>query len=334
MQTNGFSAEPARQRTPYARQQYQLGARLGEGTWGEVFLGTGSHDGARVAIKRIKQKPSAKFEGINFSALREIRLMREIRHKNVVELIDVFTRGSLLHLVLELLDTDLEDVLYKRKVELSPSDIKSYVQMMLQGLEFCHSHCILHRDLKPGNVFVSAQGIVKLADFGLSRCHGGQQTLYMTPEVITQWYRPPELIFGACEYGGAVDMWSIGCLIAELWLKQPIFAGLPEGSDKGGTTVTQQVSDIDQLGKIFMILGTPNETTWPGVTLFNRYVEFQETSPIQWEAVLSNADESGVQLVEETLQLDPHRRLTATQALKHTYFTVPPKPTPPSDLPR
>ena len=187
-------------------QRYSKERDLGSGTYGTVFQAEDKESGTRVAIKRIK--PQERDGSVDFSALREIRLMQELRHPHILHLRDVFVHESAIHLVLELLATDLEQLVQNRSLQLNAGDIKSLVQMSLQGLEFCHRHWILHRDLKPANIMLSEGGQVKIMDFGLARSYGTHEP--MSPEAMTLWYKAPELLFGAREYGSAVDIWSMG----------------------------------------------------------------------------------------------------------------------------
>jgi len=301
-----------------------MGKHLGEGTFGSVCLASRRSDGLQVAVKKIFP-PKNKFEGVSFSALREIRFMRELQHENLVTLLDVFVSDEerRVCLVLELLATDLQAILYtgQPRVQLRPPDIKSITRMMLEGLSFLHSRWVLHRDLKPGNVFVSSSGVVKLADFGLARSFGSPNQP-MSPGAVTQWYRSPELLFGACQYGGAVDVWSVACIFAELWLRRPLFQA-------------EMPNDIDQLGKIFMLLGTPNSHEWPGVDELCNFVEFAAAAPVSFDKFLPPfATEADIEFLRPLLQLDPNRRATAQEALESPYFTQQPLPTPPRLLPR
>ena len=145
----------------------------------------------------------------------------------------------------------------------------------------------------------------------------------MSPEVCTQWYRAPELLFGACEYDASTDVWSMGCLFGEMWIRQPLFDG------------NGQHSELDQLGKIFMLMGTPTEETWPDVSLLCRFVEFEPASATPLSQFLpQNAHVSAAELLAGLLVLNPHSRLGAEAALEHEYFGCDPQPTPPLSLPR
>ncbi|OIT31474.1 cyclin-dependent kinase d-1 [Nicotiana attenuata] len=191
---------------------------LGEGTYGVVFKAIDTKSGQTVAIKKIrlgKQK-----EGVNFTALREIKLLKELKDPHVIELIDAFPHKGNLHLVFEFMETDLEAVIRDRNIFLSPADIKSYIQMTLKGLAFCHKKYVLHRDMKPNNLLIGPNGQLKLADFGLARLFGSPDRRF-THQVFARWYRAPELLFGAKQYGPGVDVWAAACIFAELLLRRP-----------------------------------------------------------------------------------------------------------------
>ncbi|KAL1318436.1 hypothetical protein AAHE18_15G206000 [Arachis hypogaea] len=218
---------------------------LGEGTYGVVYKAIDTQTGQTVAIKKIrlgKQK-----EGVNFTALREIKLLKELKDPNIIELIDAFPHKGNLHLVFEFMETDLEAVIRDRNIFLSPGDIKSYLQMTLKGLAVCHKKWVLHRDMKPNNLLIGSNGQLKLADFGLARIFGSPDRRF-THQVFARWYRAPELLFGTKQYGAGVDVWAAACIFAELLLRRPFLQGS---------------SDIDQLGKIFAAFGTPSPAQWP-----------------------------------------------------------------------
>ncbi|KAJ3102958.1 MCM DNA helicase complex subunit mcm6 [Phlyctochytrium planicorne] len=203
-----------------------------------------------VAIKKIKIGQFK--DGLDLSAIREVKFLQELRHPNVVEepyiqLIDVFAHKTNLNLVLEYLDSDLEMIIKNRNVVFSAGDVKSWMLMTLRGTYHCHRSFILHRDLKPNNLLLAKDGNLKLADFGLARDFG-DYSKPMTSQVVTRWYRAPELLLGAQRYGYGVDIWAIGCIFAELLLRVPYLAGN---------------SDIEQLQTIFRALGTPTDEEWP-----------------------------------------------------------------------
>ncbi|XP_043441505.1 cyclin-dependent kinase 7 isoform X5 [Prionailurus bengalensis] len=188
-------------------------------------------------------------DGINRTALREIKLLQELSHPNIIGLLDAFGHKSNISLVFDFMETDLEVIIKDNSLVLTPSHIKAYMLMTLQGLEYLHQHWILHRDLKPNNLLLDENGVLKLADFGLAKSFGSPNRAY-THQVVTRWYRAPELLFGARMYGVGVDMWAVGCILAELLLRVPFLPG---------------DSDLDQLTRIFETLGTPTEEQWPAL---------------------------------------------------------------------
>ena len=161
------------------------------------------------------------------------------------------------------METDLEAIIKDRRLHLGPGDVKAYMLMILLAIEACHANWILHRDMKPNNLLIGADGTLKLADFGLARIFGSPERTF-THQVFARWYRAPELLFGSKSYGGGVDMWAIGCVLGELMTRVPLFEGN---------------SDIDQLGKIFAALGTPTDAQWPGMRLLPDFVDFVATAP-------------------------------------------------------
>ena len=225
-------------------------------------------------------------------------------------------KGNIIQ-VLELCVTDLERVIQDKKVMISPSDVKSFTKMMLEGLAHCHKNWILHRDMKPNNLFIGVDHQLKIADFGLARTYGSPGRV-MTSQVLTLWYRPPELLFGATEYSGAVDMWAVGCIIAEMILRRAFLPGK---------------SDLDQGSKIVEVLGTPNEEQWPGMTSLPTYVPYTEVPKCPFDQIFTASDALTIDLLERIIVWDPTKRLTAEEALQHPYFAADPPPTAPADLP-
>ena len=246
---------------------------LGEGTYGKVYKAeiierpshtndqvptafahnNRKHNCEYVAIKKVKTDHEA--DGIPATAIREISLLRELDHDNIVRLRDVVSMRedakSQLFLIFEYLDMDLKNFM-KRYQGGKPMPLAlavSYSIQCLRGMEYCHSHRVLHRDIKPDNLLLNIRGEMKLADFGLARTFTIPIRMY-THEVVTLWYRPPEILLGSKNYSTSVDMWSIGCVMCELITNSAIFSGNCE---------------IEQLFKIFEILGTPNEGCWEGI---------------------------------------------------------------------
>ena len=198
------------------------------------------------------------------------------------------------------------------KISLDGSRIKSFLTGALRGLSFCHKNWVLHRDLKPGNLLIGANGQIKLADFGLARSFGSPGRKF-TGQVVTRWYRAPELLFGAKFYGAAVDLWSIGCIFAEMLMRAPFLPG---------------TSDIDQLSRIFTALGTPNSTVWPGIDALPDYVAFNgsATPATPLSDHFRAASPAAIALLSRLLTFCPSRRPTAEEALASTYFSEAPLP--------
>ncbi|XP_010036922.2 cyclin-dependent kinase D-3 [Eucalyptus grandis] len=289
---------------------------LGEGTYGVVYKAIDTKTGQVVAIKKIrigKQK-----EGVNFTALREIKLLKEIKDPNIIELIDAFPHKGNLHLVFEFMETDLEAVIRDRNIFLSPADIKSYLQMTLKGLAVCHKKWVLHRDMKPNNLLIGPNGQLKLADFGLARIFGSPDRRF-THQVFARWYRAPELLFGTKQYGPAVDVWAAACIFAELLLRRPFLQGS---------------SDIDQLGKIFAAFGTPTASQWPDMVYLPDYVEYQYVPAPPLRSLFPMTSDDALDLLAKMFTYDPKNRISVQQALEHRYFSSAPLPTVPDKLPR
>eukprot|EP00455_Lapot_gusevi_P056186 TRINITY_DN9270_c0_g1_i1.p1 TRINITY_DN9270_c0_g1~~TRINITY_DN9270_c0_g1_i1.p1 ORF type:complete len:299 (-),score=74.15 TRINITY_DN9270_c0_g1_i1:265-1161(-) len=282
--------------------KYQKIEKIGEGTYGVVYKGRDKHTGEFVALKKIRLE--AEDEGVPSTAIREISLLKELRHPNVVGLNDVVHQESKLYLVFEYLDQDLKK--YMDTVEQLHADlVRWYLHQLLSGIAFCHSHRVLHRDLKPQNLLIDKNGALKIADFGLARAFGIPVRTY-THEVVTLWYRAPEILLGGRQYSTPVDVWSIGCIFAEMASHTPLFPG---------------DSEIDEIFKIFRILGTPSEETWTGVSSLP---DFKPTFP-KWhaqplETVVRGLDAVGLDLLSKMLVYEPGKRISAKEALKHPYF--------------
>lgn len=209
-----------------------------------------------------------------------------------------------LYLVFEYLDQDLKRFM-DSVTALRPALVKSYLFQLINGIAFCHAHRVLHRDLKPQNLLIDRTGKLKLADFGLARAFGIPVRHY-THEVVTLWYRAPEILLGSRKYSTPVDVWSIGCIFAEMVMRNPLFPG---------------DSEIDQLHKIFQALGTPTEEMWEGVSDLPDYsTRFPGWHKRHIGETVKNLDTRGLDLLSQMLTYDPERRITAQAALSHPYF--------------
>ena len=282
---------------------YQKLEKLGEGTYGVVFKAIDKRNNEVVALKKIRLEQEE--EGIPPTSIREISILKELHHPNVVGLHEVINSQGKLTLVFEYLDWDLKKYIDTSRSTLSPDLVKSYAYQILCGLCYCHCHRIIHRDLKPQNLLINNKGMIKLADFGLARAFTIPLRNY-THEVITLWYRPPEILLGSKFYSLPVDIWSTGAIIAEMITKRPLFPG---------------DSEIDQLFSIFKILGTPTEETWPGVTELPTYSsKFPKFHRRNLKDIVVGADPLAIDLLEKMLIYDPAQRITAKDALDHPWF--------------
>ncbi|KAL1916930.1 uncharacterized protein VTP21DRAFT_5127 [Calcarisporiella thermophila] len=278
--------------------------KLGEGTYATVFKGKNRQTNETVALKEITLDSE---EGAPSTAIREISLMKELRHDNIVRLHDVNHTENKLCLIFEYMDSDLKRFMdtHGKNGALEPQTIKSFMYQLLTGIAFCHENRVLHRDLKPQNLLINSRGQLKLADFGLARAFGIPVNTFSN-EVVTLWYRAPDVLLGSRTYATSIDMWSAGCIMAEMYTGRPLFPG---------------TNNEDQLLKIFRLLGTPTEQTWPGVSQLPEYRRsFPYYPPQDLSRVLSMVDPLGLDLIQSMLQYQPQHRISAQDALKHLYF--------------
>jgi serine/threonine protein kinase len=269
-----------------------------------VYKAKDRQTGEIVALKRIRLE--VEDEGIPSTALREISLLRELSHPNVVELKDCVQSEGKLYLVFEYLDKDLKKYMEANSGMIQPMLLKSFLFQLCRGLAFCHARGVMHRDLKPQNLLVTKDGRLKLADFGLARAFC-PPIRPLTHEVVTLWYRPPEILLGSQTYAPPMDIWAIGTIFVEMVTKRPLFPG---------------DSEIDQLYKIFRQLGTPTEHVWPGVTHLQDWNAAFPTwykSPFS-KGVTDNLDHRGLDLLEKFLAYDPKDRISAKESLGHPFF--------------
>lgn len=236
--------------------------------------------------------------------MREISLLKNMKHHSIVQLFDVIVAGGCIYMVFEYLDMDLKKLLDRKKALLTPKLVKSYLHQLLEAIDYCHLNRILHRDLKPQNLLLDCAGHIKLADFGLARTFNIPLRAY-THEVITLWYRAPEILLGCKLYSTGVDIWSLGCIFAEMMMLRPMFQG---------------DSEIDQLYRIFRQFGTPDETMWKNI---NQLPDFKDTFP-KWERQgLPNriySDNDAIELFQMMTKYDPDQRISAKDAIAHRYF--------------
>lgn len=286
--------------------------KIGEGTYGVVYKCRYKPTKVIVALKKIRL--DGEEEGIPSTSVREISLLRELKHPNIVELITVLMEEKGLYLVFEFMKMDLKEYLENLKKNqgyMSLDLVKSYMFQMICALCFCHSRRVIHRDLKPQNLLIDELGNIKLADFGLARAISCPVRVY-THEVVTMWYRAPEILLGQKKYSTPVDMWSIGAIFAEMMTNKALFPG---------------DSEIDQLFKIFRILGTPTNEDWPGCENLEDYrKEFPKfrksglVERIKDQNKTITLEPEALELLNSFLYYDPAKRISARAAFDHPYF--------------
>ncbi|GFR45407.1 hypothetical protein Agub_g6782, partial [Astrephomene gubernaculifera] len=321
-------------RSIHSAYVFSVDKQIGEGTYGQVFMGHDRVTNDKVALKKIRMDTEK--EGFPITAIREIKILSSLSHPNVVNLREIVRseihknnnfKGSI-YMVFDYAEYDLTGLMESTKYVFTEPQVKCILKQLLKGLAYCHNNGVLHRDLKASNILIDTKGTVKLADFGLARPYGGTDAGF-TNRVITLWYRPPELLLGAVKYGGEVDMWSVGCIFAELLTGKPLFPGKDE---------------MDQMDKIFQIMGAPTEQAWPGVTSLNlklyknvpldkypRQHRLRET--LRSKGVGRHISEEAIRLLERMLCLDPSRRITAADAVMDPYMWADPMPCEPQQLP-
>ena len=292
-----------------------------------MYLGHLKADpGSLVAIKKIKVNAEYR-DGLSMDAIREVKYLQELSHPNIIALHSVFSsKNQNLNLVLEYLPLgDLEMLIKDSEgIRYGTAEVKAWMGMLGRAVWFCHENFILHRDIKPNNLLIAADGEIKLADFGLARSFSDPYRP-MTFQVITRWYRPPELLFGARYYSGTVDVWSMGLVFAELILRTPFVPGN---------------TDLHQLELICQAIGTPSEENWPGVSKLEGFMRFEKATaqPVRrkdyYLSSFGTVGSVGVDLLMSMLVLDPRKRITSHEVLEHNWWTSEPRPTSKDDLPK
>lgn len=334
MHTNGDepikSVNRAERLDQLERRKYVKGPKIGSGQYADVFSAHLVSDPKSLfAIKKIKVGDDFATWGISHDSLREIKYLQELDHPNIIKLHAVFsTKSQNLNLVLEHLPQgDLLKLIQDTKCTIyGPSDIKAWMLMLSRAVWFCHENHVLHRDIKPNNLLIAANGEIKLADFGLARSFADPY-VPMTYNTITKFYRPPELYFQASHYSGAVDIWSSACVFAELVTRTFYLAAFPD-------------TDLNMVAKISNTLGTPTEDNWPGVSKLKGYITVAKQdvvplkTPDEWNLQFRTIGPVGADLLRGMFALDPQKRLSARQVLQHDWWSTTPRPSRLADLPR
>ncbi|GJW63746.1 cyclin-dependent kinase B2-2 [Tanacetum coccineum] len=306
--------------TKTAKEAFEKLELVGEGTYGKVYKAREKATGKIVALKKTKLHEDE--EGVPPTTLREISILRMLsRDPHVVKLMDVKqgvnkNGNTVLYLVFEYMETDVKKFIRSYRStgdHIPPKIVKSLMYQLCKGVAFCHAHGVLHRDLKPHNLLMDRKTLMlKIADLGLARAFTLPIKKY-THEILTLWYRAPEVLLGATHYSTAVDMWSVGCIFGttsspsptELVTNTAIFAG---------------DSELQQLLHIFRLLGTPNEEIWPGVSKHKDWHEYPQWKPKSISTSVPNLDKEGLDLLAKMFEYEPSRRISAKKAMEHPYF--------------
>ncbi|GMJ11448.1 hypothetical protein like AT1G53050 [Hibiscus trionum] len=294
--------------------------KIGQGTYSNVYRACDLDQKKVVALKKVRFD-NLEPESVRFMA-REIHILRRLDHPNVIKLEGIVTSrmSCSLYLVFEYMEHDLAGLASHPDLKFSESQVKCYMRQLLSGLDHCHSRGVLHRDIKGSNLLIDNNGILKIADFGLASFYDPHQNQPLTSRVVTLWYRPPELLLGATYYSTAVDLWSTGCILAELYAGKPIMPGRTE---------------VEQLHKIFKLCGSPSEDYWrksklPHATIFKPQRPYRRCVAETFKEFPAPA----LALMETLLAIDPSDRGSAASALKNEFFTTKPLPCDPSSLPK
>lgn len=306
--------------TPRRANTFEKLDKIGQGTYSNVYKARDLITGKIVALKKVRVD-TLEPENVKFMA-REILILKKLNHPNIIKLEGLVTSrlSCSLYLVFEYMEHDLSGLAAVQSFKFTESQIKCFIKQLLSGLEHCHKNGVLHRDIKGSNLLIDNDGILKIADFGLATFYDPRHKQPMTSRVVTLWYRPPELLLGATYYGVGVDLWSAGCILAELLAGKPIMPGRTE---------------VEQLHKIFKLCGSPSEEYWkrsrlPNATLFKPQQPYRRCTA----EVFKDFPPSSLPLLESLLAIDPDERGTAVAALNSDFFNTEPYACEPSELPK
>uniref|UniRef100_A0A8C2Q722 Cyclin-dependent kinase 12 n=2 Tax=Cyprinus carpio TaxID=7962 RepID=A0A8C2Q722_CYPCA len=302
---------------------------IGEGTYGQVYKAKDKDTGELVALKKVRLDNEK--EGFPITAIREIKILRQLNHRSVVNMKEIVTdkqdaldfkkdKGAF-YLVFEYMDHDLMGLLESGLVSFSQEHVQSFMRQLMEGLDYCHKKNFLHRDIKCSNILLNNSGQIKLADFGLARLYNSEESRPYTNKVITLWYRPPELLLGEERYSPAIDVWSCGCILGELFTKKPIF---------------QANQELLQLELISRLCGSPCPAAWPDVIKLPYFNTMRPKKQYRrrLREEFAFLPTFALDLLDHMLTLDPSRRCTAEQALASQFLCdVEPNNMPPPDLP-
>ncbi|XP_031846271.1 cyclin-dependent kinase 20 [Nomia melanderi] len=290
-------------------ERYVIIEKIGEGAQGIVLKAYDTVADKHVALKKLLLKNIE--NSISTSIMREIKILQQLKHHNIIKLLDAFPVGLDFIMVFEYMPISLWEIIKDNEIVLTSVQVKMYMKMILEGIAYVHEKNIIHRDLKPANLLINEKGILKIADFGLGRLMWTDMCRPYSHQIATRWYRAPELLYGARYYTSAIDMWSIGCIFGELLNKSPLFPG---------------ETDIEQLAIVLKYLGSPTPETWPELSTLPDYnkITFPYHKGITWENIIEDAQPEAIDLISKILIYDSSNRLTANEALCHVYFYTKP----------
>ncbi|XP_066376570.1 probable serine/threonine-protein kinase At1g54610 [Miscanthus floridulus] len=302
---------------PKSADAYDKIEKVGQGTYSNVYKARERGTGRIVALKKVRFDTSES-ESVRFMA-REIRFLQRLDHPNVMKLEGIATSRMhrSIYLIFDFMYSDLGRLVLRSGQRLTEPQIKWYMQQLLAGLQHCHERGILHRDIKGSNLLIDRHGVLKIGDFGLANYYGARRRQPLTSRVVTLWYRAPELLLGSTSYGVGIDLWSAGCLLAEMFFGKPLMPGRGE---------------VDQLLKIFELFGSPPDDYWRKMKLspsFKPPKPYKSTTAERFR----DLPPSSLGLLATLLALDPAARGTAGQALQSSFFSTPPLPCDLSELP-
>ncbi|XP_044287652.1 cyclin-dependent kinase 15 [Varanus komodoensis] len=280
---------------------------LSESSHSTVYKGISRIYGQLVALKVISLNTE---EGVPFTTIREVSLLKGLKHANIVLLHDIIQTKESLTLVFEYMHIDLARYMSQHPGGLHSHNIMLFTFQLLRALAYLHNHHILHRDLKPQNLLLSRYGELKLADFGLARAKSLARQAY-SAEVVTLAYRPPDVLLGATDYSSDIDIWGAGCIFVEMFQGQPLFPAV--------------CNTFEQLEKIWVVLGVPTEKTWPGISKLHHYKPawFPAPTPrglhLVWNEL--GRETEAEDLAARMLKVCPKDRISAQEALLHHFFS-------------
>lgn len=305
---------------PLRADSFEKLEKIGQGTYSTVYRARDVETGRIVALKKVRFD-NFQPESVMFMS-REITILRRLDHRNIMKLEGIITSrlSCSIYLVFEYMEHDLAGLVSCPDIKFSVAQVKCYMQQLLSAIEHCHLLGVMHRDIKASNILVNNEGVLKLADFGLANILRPKHKQILTSRVVTLWYRPPELILGSTSYGVSVDLWSVGCVFAELLIGKPLFKGRTE---------------VEQLHKIFKLCGSPPDEYWkkskfPHATMFKPHHSNESTLRERFREFPTTA----LNLIETLLSVEPPKRGTASSALISEYFNTKPYACEPSSLPK